>query len=48
MRYGLCYKGSKNAVAEWIISELPRADVFVDLFCGGGGGDALRYVKRQI
>lgn len=36
MRYGLPYKGSKNAIAEWIVDELPGADVFVDLFFGGG------------
>ena len=36
MRYGLPYKGSKNGIAEWIVSQLPSADVFVDLFFGGG------------
>ena len=36
MRYGLPYKGSKNAIAEWIVNALPPADTFVDLFCGGG------------
>ena len=36
MRYGLPYKGSKNSIAEWIISELPRSETFVDLFFGGG------------
>lgn len=36
MRYGLPYKGSKNAIAEWIVSYLPKADVFCDLFFGGG------------
>ena len=36
MRYGLPYKGSKNAIAEWIVNALPPAEVFVDLFCGGG------------
>ena len=36
MRYGLPYKGSKNGIAEWIVDELPSAEVFVDLFCGGG------------
>ena len=33
MRFGLPYKGSKNKIAPWIISNLPSADVFVDLFC---------------
>lgn len=36
MRYGLPYKGSKNSIAKWIISQLPSADTFVDLFFGGG------------
>lgn len=36
MRYGLPYKGSKNQIAKWIISQLPAADTFVDLFFGGG------------
>ena len=36
MRYGLPYKGSKNSIAQWIISELPKADCFCDLFFGGG------------
>lgn len=35
MRYGLPYKGSKNAIAEWIVSELPSCENFVDLFMGG-------------
>lgn len=36
MRYGLPYKGSKNKIAEWVVANLPGADVFCDLFCGGG------------
>ena len=36
MRYGLPYKGSKNAIAEWVVNQLPRAEVFVDAFFGGG------------
>ena len=36
MRFGLPYLGSKNGIADWIIQELPGADVFVDLFFGGG------------
>ena len=35
-RYGLPYKGSKNHIAEWIVDNLPPADVFCDLFFGGG------------
>lgn len=34
MRYGLPYKGSKNAIAEWIVEQLPEGDVLVDLFGG--------------
>ena len=34
--YGMPYKGSKNMIAEKIISLLPEADCFVDLFGGGG------------
>ena len=36
IRYGLPYKGSKNAIAEWIVEQLPEGDVLVDMFCGGG------------
>ena len=36
MRYGLPYKGSKNSIAEWIVDNLPRSEVFCDLFFGGG------------
>lgn len=36
MRYGLPRLGSKNSIAEWVVSELPRAETFVDV-CGGGG-----------
>lgn len=35
MRYGLPYMGSKNKIAEWVLSYLPQADNFYDLFCGG-------------
>ena len=33
--YGLPYKGSKNRIAEWVVSNLPAADTLVDLFAGG-------------
>lgn len=36
MRYGLPYKGSKNAIAEWVLEQLPRANVLADVFGGGG------------
>lgn len=35
MNYGLPYQGSKNGIAEWVIGQLPQAETFVDLFCGG-------------
>lgn len=34
--YGLCYQGSKNRIAEWVVDNLPPAKHFYDLFCGGG------------
>lgn len=34
-RYGTPYKGSKNTIAEWVVSNLPPAGTFVDLFAGG-------------
>ena len=35
-KYGMPYKGSKNKIADKIISVLPSAEYFVDLFGGGG------------
>ena len=35
-RYGICYMGSKNSIAEEIVNLLPKADNLYDLFCGGG------------
>lgn len=35
MKYGLPYKGSKNKLAERIVSLMPKADHLIDLFCGG-------------
>lgn len=34
--YGLPYMGSKNSIANKLIKQLPRAENFYDLFCGGG------------
>ena len=34
-RYGLPYQGSKSQIAEFVVANLPPADVFVDLFAGG-------------
>ena len=33
--FGLPYRGSKSAIAPWVLSCLPPADTLVDLFCGG-------------
>lgn len=30
MRYGTPYKGSKNAIAPWVVEHLPAAETFVD------------------
>lgn len=35
MRYGTPYKGSKNSIAEWVVSNIPKAENFYDLFAGG-------------
>ena len=35
MKYGLPYKGSKNKLAERIVSLLPKRTHLIDLFCGG-------------
>ena len=36
MNYGLPYMGSKNFIAEWVLSKIPPRTNFYDLFCGGG------------
>lgn len=33
--YGLPYCGSKTSIAKWLFENLPPAEYFVDLFCGG-------------
>lgn len=35
MRYGVPYKGSKNAIARWVVDNLPAGERLVDLFAGG-------------
>lgn len=35
MSYGLPYKGSKNRIAKWVVSNLPANDILVDIFAGG-------------
>ena len=34
-RYGTPYRGSKSAIAEWVVGNLPPAETLVDLFAGG-------------
>lgn len=34
-RYGVCYKGSKSKIANFVLDNLPASPVFVDLFAGG-------------
>lgn len=34
--YGIPYKGSKNKIAEYVVDNMPEAENFYDLFCGGG------------
>ena len=34
-RYGVPYKGSKSAIAKWIVDLLPPSHTLVDLFAGG-------------
>lgn len=36
MVYGLNYQGSKNKIADFVMSHLPTAATFVDMFGGGG------------
>lgn len=35
MSFGIPYQGSKNSIAQWVVDNLPPAEVFVDLFAGG-------------
>lgn len=34
--FGMPYMGGKSQIAEWVIGKLPKADVFVEPFAGGG------------
>lgn len=36
MRYGMPYKGSKNQIAQWVISHIPACEYLYDVFGGGG------------
>lgn len=46
--YGVPYQGNKSRIADLIINILPSGNRLVDLFGGGGGGDALRHAKWQM
>ena len=35
-RYGIPYKGSKNAIAEDVVNALPPGGKILDACCGGG------------
>ena len=35
INYGIPYKGSKNMIAEWVVSHVPECDTFIDVFAGG-------------
>lgn len=45
-RYGIPYMGSKNKIAEWVVSHFPRKENFYDLFCGGCSITHCAMVKR--
>lgn len=47
MRYGVCYKGSKNGIAEWIYSHFPKATNFYDLFAGGCAITQIALMKSE-
>ena len=34
-KYGVPYKGSKNRIAEWVVSHVPECGTFFDVFAGG-------------
>ena len=33
--FGIPYKGSKNLIAEWVVSHIQKCDTFFDVFAGG-------------
>ena len=35
INYGVPYKGSKNMIAEWVVSHVHECDTFLDVFAGG-------------
>lgn len=48
MNYGLPYKGSKNKLAERIVSLLPKRTHLIDLFCGGCAIAHAALVKKKF
>jgi site-specific DNA-adenine methylase/uncharacterized coiled-coil protein SlyX len=47
VRYGTSYMGSKNQIAEWVVSVLPSAQNFYDLFAGGCAITHAAMLKRK-
>lgn len=47
MKYGLPYKGSKNKLAERIVSLLPDGEHLIDLFCGGCAVSHAALLRRK-
>lgn len=48
MRYGLPYMGSKNKIAEWVVSHFPEKKHFYDLFAGGCAVTHCAMLKRKF
>lgn len=46
-KYGVPYKGSKNAIAEWVVDTLPQGERLVDLFAGGCAITHCAMLKRK-
>lgn len=47
-RYGLPYMGSKNGIAEWVVSHFPKKKHFYDLFAGGCAVTHCAMIKRKF
>ena len=48
MQYGLSYMGSKNKIAEWVVSHFPEKKHFYDLFAGGCAVTHCAILKRKF
>lgn len=48
MKYGLPYMGSKNKIAEWVVSHFPEKKHFYDLFAGGCAVTHCAILKRKF